>query len=158
MKFLISIVLAILFILFFVVAISDDTQLSSYEESRKDVIVHINNVSIRAEEVVSFMDKVRGLGGREELGSYNGMFFNYDGTSILSFWMKDMRIPIDIIWIRDGRVIDISTNLPVPASGTPDSELPRYSPQEPVQYALEVNAGFVEQNRISVGDPVEIVR
>src|SRR5688572_25635147 len=48
-----------------------------------------------------------GLGERESLPAGHGMFFPFEGAQRWVFWMKGMRFPIDIIWLRDGKVVDI---------------------------------------------------
>ena len=67
--------------------------------------------------------------------------------------MKGMEFPLDMIWIRDGRVIGYEENVPVVTSGT----LPTYAPKELINMVLEVNAGFVGQNSIKVGDEFKIL-
>ena len=71
--------------------------------------------------------------------------------------MKGMLIPIDIIWINDGKVSLINENVPQPATpDVPESNLPSYSPKDPIDYVLEVMAGFSKENKIKVGDAVDL--
>ena len=96
----------------------------------------------------------RGLSGREKIEDDEGMLFVVPENSIPSFWMKDMKFPIDIIWIDDLKVVGILENLPVPSET--ESELPRYQPKYPIDYVLEVKAGFAKDNNIKIGDEVEL--
>lgn len=97
----------------------------------------------------------KGLSGTSKLDVDSGMLFVFDSKNVSpSFWMKDMLIPIDIIWISDGKIIKIDKNVPVPAKNTPDTKLKTYSAGKPIDYVLEVNAGFSDQNKIKVGDSV----
>lgn len=100
----------------------------------------------------------QGLGGRSSLGTDQGMLFIFSSPEIPKFWMKDMQFPIDIIWINNGSVVDITPDVPAPAEGESDSQLQLYSPQVEVNEVLEVNAGFVISHNISVGDKVEVVQ
>ena len=69
--------------------------------------------------------------------------------------MKDMRFPLDFIWIgADCRVVDVTVEVPPPAPGTPNRELPTYRSSRPAAYTLEVNAGEVERHGVAIGDPV----
>lgn len=115
--------------------------------------IKIGRAQIQVEIADTPEKRAQGLSGREMLGVSQGMLFPMDESQVYAFWMKDMRFPLDIIWIRDGRVVDISESVPAPKAG----ELPAsVRPREPVNYVLEVNAGFVEKKGISVGDRVEI--
>lgn len=96
----------------------------------------------------------RGLSGREKIEDEEGMLFVVPENSIPSFWMKDMKFPIDIIWIDDLKVIGVLENLPVPTEA--ESELLRYQPEQPIDYVLEVKTGFVKDNNIKIGDAVEL--
>ncbi len=98
-------------------------------------------------------EKERGLGGRDGLAPDRGMLFPYDHTEQYSFWMKDMRFPIDIIWIRDNLIIDISRNVPVESG----SQLRVYQPREPANKVLEINAGVSDANDFQIGDLVRIL-
>ncbi|MBI4135890.1 DUF192 domain-containing protein [Candidatus Uhrbacteria bacterium] len=115
--------------------------------------VRIGNTKILVDVAVTPEARAQGLSGRAELGENEGMLFPMGESQVYAFWMKDMRFPLDIIWIRDGRVADISENIPPPKSG----EFPvSVRPREPINYVLEVNAGFVEKKGINIGDPVRL--
>lgn len=119
--------------------------------------VLINGTAVFAEVARSPEKRERGLSGRTELGSENGMLFVFDTYAEHAFWMKQMKFPIDIIWISGNRVVDIEENVPPPASGTPESALMVYRPDAPANLALEVEAGFAEANGIRIGSEVVLV-
>jgi uncharacterized membrane protein (UPF0127 family) len=99
--------------------------------------------------------RTEGLGDRSLLAADNGMLFVFDEKNVEpGFWMKGMFFPLDIIWINDGVVAKIDKNIPAPAAGTPDSELKVYYPTTPIDYVLEVNAGFSDSNGLKVGSQV----
>ena len=95
-------------------------------------------------------ERRRGLSGRESLPPDAGMLFVFEGERVLSFWMKDTLIPLDILFI-DGehRIVDIHTMPPQP--GVPDAELAVYRSSEPAMYALEVNAGVAAELGLELG-------
>lgn len=114
-------------------------------------------VEIRAnrftvELAVTNAEKEKGLGDRTELAADHGMLFVYDHPEQYRFWMKGMRFPIDILWIENKKIVDISANVQV-ASG---SSLPTYAPKLPVSQILELNAGTVDRLGIQLGDTVTI--
>jgi hypothetical protein len=101
--------------------------------------------------------RTKGLSGVASLGQNSGMLFVFDTKGVSPiFWMKDMVIPIDIIWISNGKIVQIDKNIPAPAKGTPDTGLKTYSAGELIDYVLEVNAGFSDQYGINVGDSVDL--
>jgi uncharacterized membrane protein (UPF0127 family) len=53
-------------------------------------------------------------------------------------------------------VVKIEKDIAPPAKGTPDESLPLYRPDKPVDYVLEVNAGFSDKNGLEIGDIVDI--
>ncbi|MDO8515806.1 MAG: DUF192 domain-containing protein [bacterium] len=100
--------------------------------------------------------RMQGLSGRDPLDPDEGMLFIFDSPGMLGFWMKDMKFDIDIIWIRDGKVIGFSQN----AKAEPEKsllQLPLYYPPERAKEVLEVNAGTVARLGIKVGDSAEFL-
>jgi|SRR3989344_511659 len=91
----------------------------------------------------------QGLSGRESLGEFEGMLFVFETPDFYEFWMKDMKFPIDIIWIGENlEVTDISED------ERPDSYPKLFKPKEKSLYVLEVNAGFARAHNIHIGDSV----
>ncbi len=116
------------------------------------ISLKIGETYIQAEVVRYADDMARGLGGRKKLSGDEGMLFVYPHETIPKFWMKNMNFPIDILWIRNGKIVDFSENIPVEPIG---EKLPIYSPNAPITNVLEVNAGFVKKNSIQKGDQVD---
>ncbi|MBI2639643.1 MAG: DUF192 domain-containing protein [Candidatus Sungbacteria bacterium] len=96
--------------------------------------------------------RARGLSGRDSLARDAGMLFTFDKPGFYSFWMKDMRFPIDIIWLRDKKIVYIAKNVSPPGTGVPDSKLKVYSPPVEADMVLEVNAGIADRFHIEVND------
>jgi len=108
-------------------------------------------------EVADTPEKMKlGLGGRDKLAENEGMLFVYENKSPAVFWMKGMNFDLDIIWIADGKVIQIDNQVPA-EPGADENSLKRYVSQQPVDYVIEVNAGFTQKNNIKVGDPFQIL-
>lgn len=105
------------------------------------------NVDVAATEPT----RERGLSGRPGLAPDEGMYFVFQQPDKYGFWMKEMRFPIDIIWISNGQIADITTNLPVPG---PDGTLPTFAPRVPIDRVLEVNAGYAEAHGLRIGLPI----
>lgn len=117
--------------------------------------VTINKKLINVKVVKTSEERAKGLSGVSSLDTNSGMLFVFQDTDKTpTFWMKEMLIPLDIIWIKDGKIIRIDKNVPIPAPKTPDNKLKIYSAGVKVNYVLEVNSGFSDSNSIKVGDEV----
>lgn len=122
----------------------------------KPSVVTIGNQSIQVTLAKTREERTKGLSGTATLEVNSGMLFVFDSKANPVFWMKDMLIPLDIIWINNGKIVKIDKNVPIAKPGTPDSKLTTYSNSLPVDYVLEVNAGFADINNIKVGDQVDL--
>ena len=114
--------------------------------------IKIGETEIMVEVAKSDAKKHNGLSEREKLDVGVGMFFVFDSASKYSFWNKDMLFPIDIVWIKDSQVVDVSENMPDFKTS------PNYTvtSQSEANFVLEVNAGFVKEKNIKIGDKVEV--
>ncbi|MDO8638651.1 MAG: DUF192 domain-containing protein [Candidatus Daviesbacteria bacterium] len=102
-------------------------------------------------------ERSKGLSGRETLASSSGMLFIFPEPKKYQFWMKEMKFPLDMIFIKDGKVVDFLTSVPVAENGISDANLPRYQPTVPIDMLLEVNAGFIQSNNILKGETVFLI-
>lgn len=82
--------------------------------------------------------RAQGLMGRDSLLRFSGMIFIYDSPQIVSFWMKNTLLPLDLLYFKsDGTLLDIYENA-VPGS------LEALISSGPVQFVLEINGGMVK--------------
>jgi uncharacterized protein len=122
---------------------------------RRPVVVLDERVRASVDVVATPALRARGLSGRADLAEGQGMLFLFEAAAIQSFWMKDMRFEIDILWIRDGRIVGITPNVPLPKLGVP---LPRYQSQVPCDVVLELRGGAARRAGLLVGHSVRIER
>ncbi len=109
--------------------------------------VSINSATVNIEIASSLQEKTKGLCCRDYLDENAGMLFVYSAPGDYRFWMKDTRIPLDMIWISsEKRVVHIEKSL------QPSSYPQRFGSSVPSQYILETNAGWADKNNISIGD------
>lgn len=111
-----------------------------------------NNVFV-VEIADTTANRAKGLSGRDFLRENEGMLFLFDRPATQNFWMKNMKFPIDIIWINDDRIVGFAENASVSVVG---EQLFIYSSLEPVDKVLEVNAGLVKKYNIKIGDTVKL--
>lgn len=99
-------------------------------------------------------EKQIGLSKTLNLEENEGMFFIFDNPGSYGFWMKDMKFAIDIIFIREGKIVTIYPDIQPPVS---PEELPlAYNPEEPADMVLEINAGLSQRYGFQKGDAVKI--
>lgn len=115
-----------------------------------------NNSSVITRVFVEVPDELeefaRGLMFRNHLPWNAGMLFAFNEEEPQTFTMKNTLIPLDMIFIdSNSKIIDIKENVP-PCK---QEECPSYPSREPAQYVLEVNAGFVQEKGVKVGDRLE---
>lgn len=117
----------------------------------------VGNSEINVEIVKTSEEREQGLSGRDKIEDNSGMLFVFDRQNIRpAFWMKNVKFPLDIVWIKSGKVAQINKNLmPIP-QGTPDSQIKLYLPNQSVDYVLELPGGKIDRAGIKVGDPVQL--
>lgn len=107
-----------------------------------------NTGCIKVELAVSPEERTIGLMYRDKLEYIGGMLFVFNDGDVPSFWMKNVRFPLDIIWFdRHKRILHIDENVLVCSD-----DCPGLSFDGPVRYVLEVPAGFSKEKGLKIGD------
>ncbi len=97
--------------------------------------------------------QARGLMFRDELADNRGMLFVFRREAPRAFWMRNTRIPLDIIYLdRDLRVVSITHN----ARPCRTQRCPSYPREGPAMYVLEVNAGQARSLGLERGDTLTV--
>lgn len=139
----------IFFLLFVGAALLAVVATWSFRPQRTQVIIRQTVVIVRV--VSTPLQQANGLRGVTQLPTDQGMLFHFAGSpTTLIFTMQGMSIPLDFVWIREGRVIGFDENAPP----DPWESQRRYSSPEPADQVLEVAAGTVARSGWQVGDPV----
>lgn len=116
--------------------------------------IKIAGQDVAVEIADSNQKRYQGLSGRSILPADQGMLFVFADYSRRSFVMRQMLFPLDIIWIKDNIVVGCESNLPAPPD---DGSLPvSVTSPSPVNYVLEINAGWCNRHTLRYGDNVEI--
>jgi uncharacterized membrane protein (UPF0127 family) len=105
---------------------------------------------VRAELADTTERRAKGLMFRDALAKDRGMLFTFPKAEHWTFWMKNTRIALDIIWL-DGskKIVHIERN--VPGCSRTDDGCPQYSPNEEALYVLEVAAGVADGLKLQRG-------
>lgn len=115
--------------------------------------VELRGERFTVELAIEREDQVRGLMFREHMPDDHGMLFVFTGMAPRSFWMKNTRIPLDIIYIgEDLRVVSVAHNAR-PCAADP---CPGYPSAGPAKYVLELNAGTAGALGVEPGDSLTL--
>jgi uncharacterized membrane protein (UPF0127 family) len=106
---------------------------------------------VQAEVADSTLKQVVGLMFRTHLDEDSGMIFSYDNAAIRSFWMRNTRIPLDIIFLDSNRkILNVEQGEPCKTS-----HCRRYRSVGPARFVLEINRNVGQSLGLKPGDEIE---
>ncbi len=98
-------------------------------------------------------ERMLGLSYLPSMAETEGKLFLFPAPGRPSFWMKDMRFPLDMLWIEGGVVVDLAEDVPAPLPGEfPTTVLP----EADASVVLELRAGEVKRQGITRGTTLDI--
>ena len=112
----------------------------------------IGNQIVKLEVAFTPEQQRLGLMYRQQLQDDRGMLFPFNPPREVSFWMKNVSLHLDMIFLREGVVKAIADDVP-PCNSVP---CPTYGPEEPVDQVIELRGGRADQLGLKVGDRVEV--
>ncbi len=96
-------------------------------------------------------EQVQGLSGRDDVPHNHGMLFVFPKDGRYGFWMKDMLVSIDIIWLSDtGKILSIEDSVSLATYPSV------FYPPELVRYVLETRAGEARAQGWSAGSVISL--
>ncbi|GAB3350164.1 DUF192 domain-containing protein [Lysobacter tyrosinilyticus] len=101
-------------------------------------------------------ERARGLMFRDEMAADHGMLFIHDSEEPQSYWMKNTRIPLDILYFDNERKL-VSQQRDVPPCALGDG-CPPYPSDAPARYVLELNAGEAARLKLVSGAQLKFSR
>ena len=110
--------------------------------------VTVGQQVIQLEVAQTAQQQATGLMYRTELAADRGMLFPFMPPRPVAFWMKNMSITLDMVFLRDGKVTAISSNVP-PCTADP---FPVYGPNMPVDQVIELRGGRAAELGLKVDD------
>ena len=130
------------------VTLPNDTVTGGY----KKINVTVNGVHLVADLAITGEQRTKGLAVKDSLAENESMLFYFPKANEYAFWMKDMKFPIDIIWLdTDRKVIHVEHSL----DPCDSDACPLYKPEGKTQYVLETVAGFAKKYNVTEGTIVE---
>ncbi|UYL10494.1 DUF192 domain-containing protein [Bdellovibrio sp. SKB1291214] len=117
--------------------------------------IKLGNKTLTVEVATTSKQQEQGLMMRTHLGEDEGMLFVFPNEQTRFFWMKDTLIDLSIAYFnKDGKLIDIQEMKS--GKGLADTALPNYASAQPAKYALEMNKGWFDKNKIKLGTKLKI--
>jgi hypothetical protein len=114
--------------------------------------VEVGGQRFSVEVADDFEERARGLMYRESMPSDAGMLFVHEREERLAYWMKNTRIPLDILYFdANRRLVSIQRRVPTCSAG---DRCPNYPSTGPAKYVLELNAGRSEALGLAPGDEI----
>lgn len=111
----------------------------------------IANSVVNLEIADTLEKRIQGLSGRDRLNNNHGLLFVFEKPDFYGIWMKEMKFAIDIIWLDENlSVVDFKKSI------TPETFPEVFYPVSPALYVLELNAGFLDENPVKIGDLAEL--
>jgi len=115
--------------------------------------VTVNGMVLVADISATNEQRTKGLSVKDALAENEAMLFVFDNEAEHTFWMQNMRFPIDIIWINSNKtVVHIEHNLQPCGYGL---LCPTYKPSQDSLYVLETVGGFVEKHDVVQGTQIQ---
>jgi uncharacterized membrane protein (UPF0127 family) len=117
-------------------------------------VVLPDGTKILAESMRQELDMTRGMMFRDSLAEDRGMLFTHGAPGRYPYWMYQVKIPLDIIWMDSrGYVVEILAKVP-PCPSKSARECPNYGGTQDAQYVLELAAGMAAKHNLRVGDRI----
>jgi uncharacterized protein len=111
-----------------------------------------NGKTVIAETMLRDVDQMRGMMFRDSLAKDRGMLFIHPKEENVPYWMYQVRIPLDIVWMdRQRRIVEISASTPA-CTAKSSRDCPSYGGHEKARYVLELAGGGAALYGLKVGD------
>ena len=124
------------------------------EDFTTRVVTLPNGKKIRAELAMNPEDVMRGMKYRESLAPDRGMLFVHGKMGSYRYWMYEVKVPLDLIWMDTNRkIVQMVHNAP-PCAGPPE-KCPAYGGGQQALYVLELLAGTAAKQNLHPGDVLD---
>lgn len=125
------------------------------DEFNSRLIVLPGGQKIRAEVMVRPESMLAGMKYRDALAPDRGMLFIHGQSGLWTYWMYEVKVPLDIIWMdKQGVIVEIFRGAK-PCPG-PKEDCIAYGGHQPAMHVLEIAAGGIDRYKLAVGQKVEL--
>ncbi len=114
----------------------------------------LDGFAVTAELALTDEERQQGLMYREKMNPDQGMLFVFEEEGFYSFWMANMKMSLDILWLdKEKRIVHVEKHVP-PCRQFP---CPSYSPKFPAKYVLELVDGTADEHKLKLYDRLEFI-
>lgn len=144
-----SIIVAVLSTFFFY---GGSTLLGAHLDSTRIYYAYVNNSPLKVAIANTEEAREKGLSGIEKLPENHALLFVFPKNEKYGIWMKEMRFPIDIIWLNeDLKVVYLKDNV------QPGTYPAIFYPPVDARFVLETNIGFIEERGVQEGTKLKLI-
>ncbi len=142
-------------ILVVIIVAASSFWLAGRRDGRDDMGVEarLGDCRLQLEIAASEKSQYQGLSGRASLCQDCGLLFIFENQAKRNFVMRNMRFPLDIIYLRNGKVTEILTDLQPEGN----DRLTNHISQEDIDMALEIKAGQADACQIATSSPIYFI-
>lgn len=140
--------------MFFLLSSRSEPEIKPEEKKQNTAVINISGHEFRAAVASTPDEREKGLGYINQLPQDQAMIFLFDTPGFYGFWMKGMKISLDIIFINDRKIVDVFQDVKPPSEEK--SNLDILKPSEPADKVLEINSGLSRKYNFKKGDDVGI--
>jgi len=115
-----------------------------------------NGSTVRLESAESDFQQSLGMMQREALPRKRGMMFPQSKAQKKSVYMFNCLAPLDLLFLNDGEIVDLSAKTPICTSSDPD-ECPLYESSRPFDNWIELRSGSIDRLGLSIGSQVDLI-
>jgi len=146
MRFLLPVLVALV-----VCASCGGPRTESLEDLSLQVITLPDGRQIRAEVMIKPEEMTRGMMYRDALPQGRGMLFIHSQPAPYRYWMSNVKVPLDIVFMDSSRqIVEICADTP-PCTTAKKEDCPVYGGHHYEQYVLELGAGEAKRLGLQKG-------
>jgi len=121
----------------------------------KRAVTMPNGKTIYVEMAVEYSEMLRGMMFRDSLAEDSGMLFLHNKMGKHSYWMFQVKIPLDMVWIDKSKtVVEVLAKVPPCPSSRP-ADCPMFGGNQEAQFVLELAAGMAQKYGVTVGSKID---
>jgi len=128
--------------------------MAEQQQTKSGMVTFIDRqLDIKVEIAASQEQRELGLMHRTRLDENQGMLFVYPDAALREVWMKNTLLALDVLFLNgDGRIVFMLDNL----QPCPQDPCPIFNSHEAAMYMLELNADFIENNALKIGQKLRL--